>query len=424
MKYLIVFIVFLLLLPICFAEVATRNNIVYDDFIMGATIPNAMGFSKNISGYKPIIVDGKVKVQWYIFMQTGVDRSVAGTINSITSYNAPSGYVAYIQYKYTVSFWVAIWDYLKHFFDDDQDKIIYPFIPPIVFTKFSVDCNSDGRTEYYREFYNGPTDNEELLKNLQYTIYPYFVQSHPNVLLKPPIPTRTLVATCYYPYNSASKYGFNANMTVNYHLEPNYYSNMVFSQDNYENLYPGYILTNGLIEGSLIIAGVTNLSQCGDKGQKVFGCLHKAWFGIVCPTGWKNYWLPSDKPGCDIPITYRIGTNGFLKPVGQSVVGSSHVSTNDTRPESLETPEDCYNYFERTNPGKLKECLSGVAAKEMRKQNNLFDMGLSIIRMMFSFIMLLFYIFSITIIGYVFATLIPGIFSKIQLVFRRATRLQ
>jgi hypothetical protein len=116
----------------------------------------------------------------------------------------------------------------------------------------------------------------------------------------------------------------------------------------------------------------------------------------------------TEDSACSFKIVYEVDEDGLSNV---SVVDPISVTPTVPGNPDAQAPSE-------------KQAKKDAAREEAYADENIYRGVTSTIRMTFSFILLFFYIASITIIGFVFATLIPGIFRKIMLIFSRATRLR
>ncbi|KKL67490.1 hypothetical protein LCGC14_2134440, partial [marine sediment metagenome] len=238
---------------------------------------------------------------------------------------------------------------------------------------------------------------------------------------EPPLSASSILHKCFYDYDETAKYGFTSNLTVVYHFSPNYASSMIFAStpDRIERIWPGYYFNSArIIEGSSITPSGFDLADCGNPGSATVGNLGNLW---------TSYWLPDIEPGCAININYGIGVDGVQAPSSNSNYVDDNEGQSDVQKRGFAGKEttiaDCHKRWEQSE-SNLRQCLKLAAIVQLKSNNDLFGFGISAIRMTFSFILLMFYILSITIIGYVFATLVPSVFRKIMMMFSRATRLK
>jgi len=410
MKHLLISILILVLLTSLVSAGINKS----DTFMVGIYEPGiyewqVQRYHTNLTEYIPTTTeDDDVVVNWWVVMQTGT----TGVPGGIGYWGEKFGVetdvpgVSFDFYNYELSTWESIVNAIRRFFGH-PDLFAYPFLPPILFSALQVDCDGDGSLEYEFDYYEYPIDNSLFMYDeLMDVLWPVDSGKPEAAYYEPPFPQKIEVVKCFYDYDEDAEFKFQANFTVYYTLSPNYWSLLAFSLYNRQNVYPGYFLDGTLVGW--------DLSACGSPGQILSGRL-----------------LPGK--GCTSPpITYPVNATGFGKPYytgggtnGTHVPGDFGITKS--RPEDLDhdidSSKECHDLYEH-DIDKLHDCLEQVAIKEMKENNNLFNFGLNAIRMTFSFILLMFYIMSISIIGFVFAVLIPGVFRKIQLVFSRATRLK
>ncbi|KKN77130.1 hypothetical protein LCGC14_0363260 [marine sediment metagenome] len=401
MKLPAIIMLALLLMP---ATLAITKN---DHFMVGIYEPGIDEYryksaEDNISEYRPkVSADGDVVIDWWVVMQTGtIPPDEPGYFYSKFGVETPVPGVAHEYYDYDISAWAVLGAWLRSFFTG-IDEVQYPFLPPILFDRIEVDCTGDGAFESEFDYYKYPVDpSSSAVAEINDRIYnPPIAASY-----EPPFPQRIEVVRCFYDYKETATYKFVTNFTVRYSLSPNYWSRMMFGLSDSPNIYPGNFLTT-------TVAGFP-LSSCGEAGTT------------------KNLrWWPSQLAGCTFEVRYPVDVIGFGKPVGAAVSngtnipGSAGYGQAFVIDDDIDTVEECHNLYESSS-NLLQMCLQQVAFKDMQDNNNLFGFGISIIRMTFSFLLLLFYIASISIIGFVFAVIIPGVFRKIQLIFSRATKLK
>ena len=396
----------MLMLIVLFIVPSALSITIHDNFMVGIYEPGIDEYQyktgiDNISQYRPkISADGDVVIDWWIVMQTGtIPPGEFGYIYSKFGVETPVPGIAHEYYSYDLSTFAIIINWIHTLFGG-ASEIEYPFLPPMLFDRIEVDCDGDAAFENEFDYYQYPINpSGRAATELNDAIW----EAPVAALYEPPFPQQIEVVRCFYDYEETSKFKFTTNITVRYSLSPNYWSVFPFS-NNRVNIYPGYFL-------STTVAGFS-LASCGRKGSI------------------KNFrWWPSQEAGCTFEVRYPVTTTGFGKPVGIAVSNGTNIpggagyGQGISIDDDTDTIRECHDLYENS-PDLLHLCLQQIAFKDMQDNNNLYSFGISAIRMTFSFILLMFYILSITVIGYVFGTLIPSIFRKIMLIFSRATRLK
>lgn len=405
MKKLILILIALFLLPSVLA--VTRH----DNFMVGIYEPGIDEYrykttEDNISEYRPkISADGDVVIDWWVIMQTGtIPPGEPGYYYSKFGIETPIPGIAHEYYDYEISLWAALGSWLRSLVPGGIDELEYPFLPPILFDRIEVDCNGDDTFEKIFDYYLYPVNPDSRVAR-EFVGASGAIYNPPEAAyFEPPFPQNIEVVRCFYDYEETATFKFITNFTVRYSLSPNYWSAHSFGLYDRPNIYPGYFL-------STTVAGFP-LASCGKSGSITFG----------------RWWLSPDA-GCTFEVNYPVTTTGFGKPVGTAVSNGTNVpggvgyGQGLVLDDDIDTRRECEELY-GIDTQKFHECLQQVAFKNMKDQNNLYSFGISAIRMTFSFILLMVYILSITVIGYVFGTLIPSIFRKIMLIFSRATRLK
>jgi len=409
-------LIYPLLLSIFIVSIVTNAT---EDYFIGQLVSPQLAsleFDINISGYKPDVTqDGKFIVEFIFHSQTG----------SSPPNIQPESYrdlFFYDHYQYEATFlervrsWIR-WAYLN------EPTIDYPLTPPFIISKIIVDCEKDGTPEYNSDYYKiagaSPTELQDTLR----TNYVYDPNEEINAIdYKVPYYFQIPNVKCIFNYDETAKYKFTTNMSIRYFIEPNYWGLGLYDEDTWSNYYPGNFLTTSVKGES---GDPIELSGCGKAGTIV-----------------NNKFKPSSTDsGCMIPLLLEYDTNGLKPPVIDfdfcvdnctgglpANSGQAESLTNDTVLPGTCTNEACchekYETGDSDQKGKLHQCLMLVAQHDMINSNKLNNFGIDIVRMIFSFVLLMFYIISLTIIGILFTIIIPGIFGKIQLLFSRATRLR